>query len=61
MNPQWYQRASDAGNPRATVTLALMYATGEGVAKDAAHAIQLFDQAEYMGENVNTVRLSVGL
>jgi TPR repeat protein len=55
----WYQRASDAGNPRATVTLAVMYA-GKGVPKDADSATDLFDLAEYMGQDVNTVRQSVG-
>jgi TPR repeat protein len=58
---EWYQRASDAGNPRATVTLALMYVTGDGVLKDADYATELFDLAEYMGQDVNTVRQSVGL
>jgi TPR repeat protein len=38
-----------------------MYATGEGVPKDADYANELFDQAEYMGQDVNTVRQSVGL
>jgi hypothetical protein len=48
-------------NPRATVNLAVMYATGEGVLKDADYATELFDLAEYMGQDVNTVRQSVGL
>lgn len=58
---EWYRRASEAGNVMATAALAVLYAKGEGLAKDIETAKQLFDEAEYMGLDVSKMRASVGL
>jgi len=41
--------------------LATMYASGEGVEKDTDKARLLFDEAEYMGLDVNEARKQAGL
>jgi len=58
---EWYSRSSEAGNVRATANLATMYASGEGVEKDTDKARLLFDEAEYMGLDVNEARKQAGL
>jgi hypothetical protein len=57
----WYNRAYDAGKVRATAALAVMYAEGDGVAKDLEYARQLFDEAGYLGLEVGALRAAVGL
>ncbi len=58
---EWYQRAADAGNPNAMANLGLMYASGDGVEEDREYAEELFDQAEYLGLDVEEVRSAVGM
>jgi TPR repeat protein len=58
---KWYRKAADAGHIKALATLAVMYATGDGVAQDTEHAAELFDEAEYLGLDVEAMRESVGL
>jgi uncharacterized protein len=58
---EWYKRASDAGNLRATTTLALMYAKGDGVPRNPDLAVQLFEEAEYLGYDTSALRELSGL
>jgi TPR repeat protein len=57
----WYERAADAGNPRASVNLAVMYANGEGVERNLERARTLLDDAEYLGLDVTSLRETLGL
>lgn len=57
----WYARASDRGNLQATAMLATMYARGEGVERDEERALELFDEADYLGFDTSSFRAAVGL
>ena len=43
----WYQKAVESGELRANYQLAKLYEKGEGVAKDKAKAMQMFEQLAY--------------
>lgn len=46
---QWWQKAADAGRPGAQFNLGVLYANGQGVAKDADAARQWWEKAAAQG------------
>ena len=45
----WYRKAAEAGIAEAQYNLAVMYGTGEGVAKDPAQAMEWYKKAAAKG------------
>jgi TPR repeat protein len=53
----WYTQASRDGVPEATVDLALLYLTGEGVPRDDTKALELYESAAKTGRPKAMTRL----
>jgi hypothetical protein len=47
---QWYQKAAEQGDASAQLNLGLMYATGQGVAKDERKAFEWYQKAAEQGD-----------
>ena len=54
---EFYQKAADQANAVALSNLGLLYATGEGVAKDLGKAAELFQKAADQGDQFATTLL----
>ncbi|MBN8892166.1 MAG: sel1 repeat family protein [Rhodospirillales bacterium] len=57
----WYCRAIERGNPRAMNNLGLLFAAGEGAARDLSEAHSLWRQAAEAGHSNSMVNLGLSL
>lgn len=56
---KWYERAVDAGDPRAMTALALAKLDGQGIRKDEIGALDLLDRASDLNEPIALYNLAV--